>query len=363
MALAGSTRMQATTSELLVVGAALETALARSLRGKLNGEELARLGIAVRSAADYARQYAALLDDLERREAVEAITAMVQFEEELYRRKGLVTYMADECLLDIFTDTTERSPTFMLPKFRTFDDAISPRPWAFVKDPLRTTAEAWTAVLHRSPRCLEWDADLYRRLNAPAKLQADPPRLSAAEMFKFEIGNEPDPSRYAAAENAAILVVEGEEVSRLAAADDRLRAGFELAARPFGQRAILAIGPAPPIDFSGTCWHVPVRPAASALRLYDRLALKLVLNNVSTATMARLGRVSSNWMVYVEATNKKLIDRATRLVSELSGVDYNTACYALFETIEELAQTVKPGQERPSPVALTIARLRAGGTR
>ena len=296
-------------------------------------------------------------------EAIEAIAAIVEFEEQLYRRKGLVTYMANECLLDIFTDTTERSPTFMLPKFRACDDNISPPPWAFVKDPLRTTSEAWDAVLHRPPRCLNWDADLYRRLKAPAKLISDPPRLSAAEMFAFKIGNEPDDSRYAAAESVAVLVVQGAEVSRLAEADDRLKVAFEQAARPFRQRAVLAIGPAPPHDFSGTCWHVPVRPAASALRLYDRLALKLVLNNVSTATMARLGRVSSNWMVYVEATNKKLVDRATRLVAELAGVDYNAACYALFETIAEIAQTVKPGEERPSPVALTIARLRSGGAR
>jgi N-acetylmuramic acid 6-phosphate etherase len=358
MALAGSTRMQATTSELLVVGAALEIALAQSLQGKLGGEELARLGIEVRSGADFARPYAALLEDLGQREAVVAMAGMVLFEEQLYRRKGLVTYMADACLLDIFTDTTERSPTFMLPKFRACGDKVSPPPWAFVKDPLRSTPQAWDEVFRRPPRCLEWDADLYRRLNAPAKLIADPPRLSAVEMFAFKIGNEPDDSRYASAGNAAVLVVEGAEVSRLASADDRLRSAFELAARPYRQRAILAIGPAPPLEFSGTCWHVPARPAASPLRLYDHLALKLVLNNVSTATMARLGRASSNWMVYVEPTNKKLVDRSTRLVSELAGVDYNMACYALFETIEELAQTVKPGEERPSPVARTIARLK-----
>ncbi len=363
MALAGSTRMQATTSELLVVGAALEMALAQSLRGKLSGDELARLGVAIRPAADFARQYGDLLEELGSKEAVAAIAAMVQFEEELYRRKGLVTYMADECLLDIFTDTTERSPTFMLPKFRAYADTVSPPSWAFVKDPLRSTPQAWAEVLHRPPRCLNWDADLYRRLNAPARLISDPPRLSTTEMFAFKIGNEPDDSRYAAAENAAVLVVQGAEVSRLAAAGDRLRAAFEHAARPFRERAILAIGPAPPHDFSGTCWHVPVRPAVSALRLYERLALKLVLNNASTATMARLGRVSSNWMVYVEATNKKLIDRATRLVAELAGVDYNTACYALFKTVEEIAQNVRPGEERPSPVALTITRLRASGAR
>ena len=118
---------------------------------------------------------------------------------------------------------------------------------------------------------------------------------------------------------------------------------------------MLAIGPAPPADirrYAGTCLFVL---AATPLRMFDRLANKLVLNTVSTATMCRLGRVSSNWMVYVEATNKKLVDRSTRLVAELAGVDYNTACYALFETLEEIAQTVKPGQERPSPVALTIA--------
>ena len=102
---------------------------------------------------------------------------------------------------------------------------------------------------------------------------------------------------------------------------------------------------------------MPVRPTASPLRLYDRLAMKLVLNNVSTATMARLGRLVSNWMAHVEPTNKKLIDRGTRLVAEIAGVDYSTACYALHETIEELTRTLEPGQEKPSPVALTIARL------
>jgi N-acetylmuramic acid 6-phosphate etherase len=74
--------------------------------------------------------------------------------------------------------------------------------------------------------------------------------------------------------------------------------------------------------------------------------------------MARMGRLASNWMAYVEPTNKKLIDRGTRLVSEIAGVDYATACFALHETIEELARSAKPGQERPSPVALTIARLK-----
>ena len=176
---------------------------------------------------------------------------------------------------------------------------------------MQPTAETWRQVLHRGPRCLNWNAALYRQLNAPAKLQAHPPRLSADELFKFQIGNEIDPSRYAAADNAAVLVVEGEEVARLPRPDAPLRAAFVAAARPFAQQAVLAIGPKPPADIAQIRWHVPVRPAATPLRLFDRLASKLVLNTVSTATMCRLGRVSSNWMVYVEATNKKLVNRST----------------------------------------------------
>ena len=71
--------------------------------------------------------------------------------------------------------------------------------------------------------------------------------------------------------------------------------------------------------------------------------------------MARMGRLISNWMAHVEPTNKKLIDRGTRLIAELAGVDYPTACYAMFETIDQQSRTSRPNQEKPSPVAETIA--------
>jgi N-acetylmuramic acid 6-phosphate etherase len=345
MAVAGSTRMQATTCELLVVGAALEMARAQAL-----GQP---------PPSDYVPHFSRLLDELGQPAAVAAMARMVTFEEQLYRRKGLVTYMARECMLDIFTDTTERSPTFMLPRFRKADDRVSPPPWAFVKNPCLPTPQAWEHVLRRPARCLDWDAAAYRQMQSPAALLANPPQLSAGEMLKFRIGSEDDPSRYARPDNVATLVVLGDESARLAAADDPLRKAFEVCARPFHQRAVLAIGRTPPpADLAALRWHVPVHSSASPLRLWDRLAAKLVLNTVSTATMARLGRLQSNWMVYVETTNKKLIDRGIRLVAELAGVDYETACYALFETMDELVRSVRPGEERPSAVMMTISRRR-----
>ncbi|MBR2065797.1 MAG: hypothetical protein IJ983_01770, partial [Kiritimatiellae bacterium] len=38
------------------------------------------------------------------------------------------------------------------------------------------------------------------------------------------------------------------------------------------------------------------------------MALKLMLNTLSTAVMARMGRVHGNWMTCLAMSNKKLID-------------------------------------------------------
>ena len=351
--------MQSTTTQLLVLGAALELTLVEVLRTHLDAADIERLGITVRQSGDYAAQFSQLLDDLGQPQSTEAIAAMVRYEEHLYRRKGLVTYIADRCLLDVFTDTTERSPTFMLPPFRRHSDRASPPPWAFAKTPRLPTPQAWRQLLAREPRCLEWESTLYRELGAPAALQENPPRLAASDMLDFLVGNEDDPSRYATADNAAILIASGKEARQMTAPDDALRTAFARCARPFAQHAALAIGPEPmPAGLVPSVWHVPVRLPESPLQLWDRLAVKLVLNAMSTATAARMGRLVSNTMAYLHPTNKKLIDRGTRVVAELAGTDYETACYALHEALEEMAHGTKTGEEQPSPVATAVARLR-----
>ncbi len=64
-------------------------------------------------------------------------------------------------------------------------------------------------------------------------------------------------------------------------------------------------------------------------RLKAGTATKLVLNMITTLSMVRLGKVLSNLMIDVKASNVKLRDRATRIVSELSGADYERARRAL----------------------------------
>lgn len=66
-------------------------------------------------------------------------------------------------------------------------------------------------------------------------------------------------------------------------------------------------------------------------RMKAGTAEKMVLNMISTATMIRLGRVKGNKMVNMQLTNKKLVDRATRIIIEETGLDYQSAKALLLE--------------------------------
>ena len=60
-------------------------------------------------------------------------------------------------------------------------------------------------------------------------------------------------------------------------------------------------------------------------RLKAGTATKMVLNMLTTIAMVRSGKTYGNLMVDVQATNDKLKDRARRIISTATGVDYETA--------------------------------------
>lgn len=331
MALAGSTRMQATTSEQLVAGGALESAMDRLL-GK--------------PQFDYAAEFEKLLDALEAPASVEAIAGYLDFEAGIFCGKGLITYFANDFLLDIFTDTTERSPTFMLPPFRKNDDTLSPRPWAFVKNPLFSTPETWQNGMHRPLRCLNWKLEDYIQMGAPDSVKNNQPKIQASELLKFEVGSESPEDRSVTGKDAAVLVTVGTVQS-----DPALFSAFEKLRTAFAFSKHLAVG--------GTDgdYVVPCDLPETSLQLMKHMAVKLVLNTVSTGTMAVLGRITGNWMSWVDATNKKLIDRATRLIAEIGGMDYQSACMKVFEAMEIIENTRKPSDEKVSAVQYVLKDL------
>jgi N-acetylmuramic acid 6-phosphate etherase len=60
-------------------------------------------------------------------------------------------------------------------------------------------------------------------------------------------------------------------------------------------------------------------------RLKAGTATKMVLNIVSTGAMVRLGKTYGNLMVDLKASNSKLVDRARRIVSALTGLSEQDA--------------------------------------
>lgn len=60
-------------------------------------------------------------------------------------------------------------------------------------------------------------------------------------------------------------------------------------------------------------------------RMKAGTAQKLVLNMISTSVMIQLGRVEGNRMVDMQLSNKKLVDRGTKMIMEMLQVEYREA--------------------------------------
>ncbi len=347
MAIAGSTRMQATTSELLVAGAALETVILKILN-EFSDKQTTQAGFA---KCNYPECFSDLLRELNTTSNLKNLADYISLEVNIYKEKGLVTYFANNHMIDIFTDTTERAPTFMLPPFIKIDDKISPPSWAFVKNPLYSTPNAWKSMLCRHPRCLEWDSALFLQMNAPKNLVDNPPLLGTNQILKFCIGNEPDNSRLSRNPYVAVNILGGNEYL----GDDyqKYNSAFQKCASNYQRSYTLLAGDSEfPADYR---IYYPV--VKTPLGLSRHLAFKLILNTISTGTMVMMGRVTGNWMSWVDVSNKKLKDRAIRLISEICSLSYAEACFELHEALEELKEADDSTKERISPVQYTIKKI------
>ncbi len=282
MALAGSTRMQASTVLMLGLGLAL-------LEGGKGGAVDAELvGVAIRNSFErFQRGFAAL--------EVARLGGLTERESSEYSAGRRVWYQTRSFGLTVLTDTTERAPTFSLAPFENRLAPSDPLSLCYLKVPgADNAAEAWQILLGRQPRCLEWDA--CRTFTGRNWMDG------------YGIADTPDAHR---------LVVSIERVG------DGVRIGC-------GDEAI---------DFSNP---FPNTTESSERILFLNLLLKCMLNAHSTLIMGRLGRYEGNLMTYVKASNRKLIDRAIRYVCILAGRNgraiptYAETAYALFEAMTTL---------------------------
>ena len=325
MSVAGSTRMQATSSEQLLCSCALEATLCRVLPR-----------FAKETAADYTVAFEKLLTGLESETGRKMIVDGIAFEKGVYEQDGRITYVADKCMLDLFTDNTERAPTFMIPPLRSSREKAFAQSWAFVKNPLHPTEECWNEMLRRHPRCLEFTSEDARSLGMPQNFIDNPPLIKYSDLITYMIGNESAPERidgYARA--AAVILRFSDDAPEYIAAANRL-------ASVWPERR----------EFT---FAFPV--ADSPLEIWKHLAVKLAFNCLSTGTMAAMGRIAGNWMSWVSMSNKKLIDRCIRLVAELGHVDYEEAAQRVFAAQEWVQSQDWSKSEEPSPVQVALTEV------
>ena len=304
MALSGSTRLQATTAQMFLVGSALFAVLKdETLPDSLGIEK------SVESMLND-------LKDCQKHVDWSALADYVVIEANQYENKKYFVHETNNFGITVLTDTTERTPTFSLFPFENLGDSaqleVQGKPdlqnfsWTYLSIPgTKTSAEAWEKVLGRRPLCLKWEN--YQD------------NFGVNKTLGFDFSEKGIANR--------VKKISSDKVLRFLILEDEKFISFDI--RDFKNKSVLQSENKKPFLLA--------KPNSI---LAKHLIVKCALNIVSTLVMARLGRVKGNVMVYVRPTNKKLIDRSIRyirLLLEDAGVPaftYEEVCYALFREIE-----------------------------
>ena len=271
----------------------------------------------------------------------------------------------------MLTDTTERSPTYCSPPFRKFDDTTATESWSFLFLPCPDTPKAWERIIKRQPKCVEWTEQEVRALVSEDKVARTYEivrKISTAELMRFKVGLDGLKYRPLGKGDSAVGIVSETEKASLLSPDGFHRRQLEAAQKAGAQIGVIFVGRKESFkevnDFLAK-WNpqcvavlAPVPNTGFLLDGVTRAGLKMLLNALSTCTMVRLGRVMGNYMIWVVPSNLKLIDRSTRYIQRLTGLDYQAANRLLFEVIEYVEPRMKADQAYPPVVGVSVMRVR-----
>jgi N-acetylmuramic acid 6-phosphate etherase len=294
-------------------------------------------------------------------EVLGQLAKIVALEAAVYRAGHKNNYFADRLGIDVLTDTTERSPTYCTPPFRKFDDQTATESWAFLFLPDDWTDAAWENILKRKPRCVEWTEEEVRALVTEEKFERTLEtvgRINSTELMRYKIGINGFKFRSRSKGDSAVAVFSpSDRDSSVKFFSERLALARENGART----ALIYFGIDKSNEIEKTAeiaLFIPVPKTDFLLNGVQRVAAKLVMNTLSTCTMVRLGRVMGNYMIWVVPSNLKLIDRATRYITKLTDLNYETANALLFEIFEYVEPRMKADQTYPPVVGMAVLRAK-----
>lgn len=79
---------------------------------------------------------------------------------------------------------------------------------------------------------------------------------------------------------------------------------------------------------------------SGSTRMKAGTAQKMIANMISTGVMVRLGKVYQNYMVHVQPTNEKLVNRSCWMISQITGADMEQAKKVLEQAGMKTANAV-----------------------
>ncbi|MBC7712596.1 MAG: hypothetical protein H7177_04630 [Rhizobacter sp.] len=271
MALTGSTRMQATTILMYVAG----------------------LGMWF-----YDQSFSLIESEVKNIQSVvnkndfSFLKPFIERESDIYKKGGYIFYETDPYFgISILTDTTERSPTFSLYPFENQMDVVKNPSLSYLYFRNSENAEsAWNELLLRAPRTFHWK----EITNA----------TSGERLMGFDFSKKfPEVrSTYLNAPHSYFKITYDKPNNQIHFELEELKHTLQLESLNF---------------------------------LSAHLVLKVLINNLSTTIMGRMGRYESNLMTWVRASNNKLVDRAVRYVTILLAkkdihVSYEKLVHACF---------------------------------
>jgi len=381
MAITGSTRMQATSIQLTVLLTVLEMVvreLGRDALPRIQADQrVSPIGYVKEPSASLTEHFLGALEalhaTLKSPSVLAQLAKLVAMEQSVYRAGRKNNYFADHVGIDMLTDTTERSPTYCTPPFRKFDETQATESWAFLYVPQPDSPTAWERICKRKPRCVEWQTEEVRGLVPDDKLTRTMEvigKIGYGELMRFRIGLNGIKDRPLGLGDSAVAVIVGAEKGSLFEINGFFRTQLDAARKAGAKTALIFLGSAEScreVDEFVANWNpdcvavlVPVPSTDFLLNGVMRVGLKMLLNALSTCTMVRLGRVMGNYMIWVVPSNLKLIDRATRYVQKLTGLDYVKANHLLFEVVEYIEPRMKADQSYPPVVGMSVMRQRHG---
>lgn len=377
-AVTGSTRMQATTSETFVMGIILEQALYQLLQPYLNDQDLAELGFQKIGMRER------LLSFLPIQQAVYKtnipISHFTDLEASTYAKGYFSTYMAEDALITVFIDSTERAPTFRLFPLDTIQEPIK-KSWIQVWLPAQSQLEAWHHFLGRPFYGLKkerYEGPFVEGITDPFLRTAALSSLSKAgddQQYLYDFSYAKEQSREPKENDLGVLALFSHEINQLLDANSSFQSYLMTFEKKKSSIAVILVTPhlitsedpvikkiellAPQAEIV----QLIVNDLYDPLHLRQHIGLKMLLNAHSTGVMAKLGRLVGNTMTSVNPGNLKLIGRATFLISthvnahfpEEDKISYSDANAVLFDAIEHAKRVQKVGQN--AEVGVSIIRI------